>query len=324
MSAVTMLGDAEVPVCSPEAESLPLILPVVVEDSSIAPVEELIELVPSALDSSLPPPPGFSPFAFPLNDGGMDADELCARLGVDCSPSLLPISRVSTDVPELAVSPGVGVLVSPIIDGSSDVVPAVGNAELPLPSVDNSFGQAMLWAPAAPQDTRPNDDREIPQWRLAREGPFLAERSPESIHSLGAGCAFTYRASDYASPVGDYGLPLHHLRVIEWIGVPQSARLLEISGAQWVDKLSRDQAVAAAVHLQRDVGLMQTNVDVLDQYALSLQKTASRMIELCLGSRGFPTEDVAAGALGPRVRRAAVQMEAMGLWRPSLDLLRLH
>ena len=69
---------------------------------------------------------------------------------------------------------------------------------------------------------------------------------------------------------------------------------------------------------------MQTNMDVLDQYALSLQKTASRMIELCLGSRGFPAEDVAAGALGPRVRRAAVQMETMGLWRPSLDPLRLH
>ena len=85
-----------------------------------------------------------------------------------------------------------------------------------------------------------------------------------------------------------------------------------------------DQAVAAAVNLQWDVGLMQTNVDVLDQYALSLQKTASRMIELCLGSREFPAEDVAAGALGPRVRRAAVQMEAIGLWRPSLDPLRLH
>ena len=160
--------------------------------------------------------------------------------------------------------------------------------------------------------------------------PVVVEESsvaPESIRSLGAGCTFrhtTYRASDYASPVGDYGLPLHHPRFIEWIGVPQSAGLIEISGAQWVDKLSRDQAVAAAVHLQRDVGLMQMNVDVLDQYALSLQKTASRMIELCLGSRGFPAEDVAAGALGPRVRCTAVHMEAMGLWRPSLDLLRLH
>ena len=60
---VTMLRNAKIPVCSPEAELPPLILPVVVEDSSVAPVEELIELVPSALGSSSPPPPGFSPFS---------------------------------------------------------------------------------------------------------------------------------------------------------------------------------------------------------------------------------------------------------------------
>ena len=69
----------------------------------------------------------------------------------------------------------------------------------------------------------------------------------------------------------------------------------------------------AAVHLQHDVGLMQTNVDVLDQYALSLQKAASRMIDRCLGPCRFPAEEVVAGALGSRVRRAAVQMDGMGL-----------
>ena len=95
---VTILGEAEVPVCSPEAELPPLILPVVVEDSSVTPVEELIELVPYALGSSLPPPPGFSPFSWPVNDGGIDVDELCSRIGVDCSPSLSPISCVCTDV----------------------------------------------------------------------------------------------------------------------------------------------------------------------------------------------------------------------------------
>ena len=78
-----------------------------------------------------------------------------------------------------------------------------------------------------------------------------------------------------------------------------------------------------AVHLQRDVGLMQTNGDVLDQYA-SLQKAASRMIDNCLGPCMYLAEEVAAGALGPRIRRPVVQMEGMGLWRPSLDPLRLH
>ena len=176
---VTILGDAESPGCSPKGELLPLILPVVVEeishapepespplivpvvveDSSVALVEEVIELVPSALGSSLPPPPGFSPFTWPVNDGVMDVDELCSRIGVDCSPSLSPINRVGTDVSDSAVSPGVGVLVSPIIDRSSDVAPVVGHAGLTLLSVDNIFVQDMLWAPAAPQDTRPNVDR---------------------------------------------------------------------------------------------------------------------------------------------------------------------
>ena len=121
-----MLGDADSPVCSPEAElpplilpvvveeisdapepeSPPLILPVVVEDSSIAPVEEMIELGTTAMGSSFPPPPGFSTFTWPVNDGGIDVDDLCARIGVDCSPSLSPISRMCMDVSDLAVSPG--------------------------------------------------------------------------------------------------------------------------------------------------------------------------------------------------------------------------
>ena len=129
---------------------------------------------------------------------------------------------------------------------------------------------------------------------------------------------------DYAEPAGEYGLLLNHPRFIEWIGVPQSAGLLELSGRQWVNKLSRDQAVTAAVHLQCDVGLMQTNVDVLDQYALSLQKAASRIIDICLGPSKYPASEIETGALGHRVHRAAKQMESMGLWRPPLDPLRLH
>ena len=89
---------------------------------------------------------------------------------------------------------------------------------------------------------------------------------------------------------------------------------------QWVDRLSRGEAVTVAVHLQR----MQTNVDVLDQYALSLQKAASRIIDICLGPSKYPASEVETGTLGPRVYRAAKQMESMGLWRPSMDPLRFH
>ena len=88
---------------------------------------------------------------------------------------------------------------------------------------------------------------------------------------------------------------------------------------RWLNWLSRDQATNAAIQLHRDVCLMTTNLNVLDQYALSLQGTASKMLQLGLSSIDFPSADVAAGALGPRVRRAWVQMEAMGLRRPSLN-----
>ena len=43
----------------------------------------------------------------------------------------------------------------------------------------------------------------------------------------------------------------------------------------------------AAIQLHLDVCLMTTNLDVLDQYALCLQGTASKILVHGLGSRGF-------------------------------------
>ena len=200
-------------------------------------------------------------------------------------------------------------------------------AESPLPSVEFLL-QDLQWVPAAPrpQDVLESGDSRsssrVPRWRLAREGPFLAERSTSILHVFGAGCAFrrtTYWVSDYFSPSGAFGIPLNHPRFLEWIGVPESASLLELGPGQWLNTLSRDKAMAAAIQLHRDVCLMTTNLDILDQYALSLQGMASTILESSISSSDYPTVEVAAGALGPRVRRASVQMEAIGLWRPSLD-----
>ena len=43
-----------------------------------------------------------------------------------------------------------------------------------------------------------------------------------------------------------------------------------------------------------------------------------------IGYSDYPAADVGAGAVDPRVRRASAQMEDMGLWRPSLDPIRLE
>ena len=90
------------------------------------------------------------------------------------------------------------------------MIPAVGYARLPLPSVDNSVMPELVWVPALPQPTGRVVDREVPvpRWRLAWKGPFLEEGNT------------TYRVSDYADPAGDYGLLLNHPRFVEWIGVP--------------------------------------------------------------------------------------------------------
>ena len=64
---------------------------------------------------------------------------------------------------------------------------------------------------------------------------------------------------------------------------------------------------------------MNTNLDILDQYALALHGTASKILQKTIGGSPYPRAEVAAAAQGLRARRALVHMEALGLWRPSMD-----
>ena len=88
---------------------------------------------------------------------------------------------------------------------------------------------------------------------------------------------------------------------------------------QWCDTLSREQAMTAAMQLHKDACLMNTNLDILDQYAFALHGTASKILQQTIGGNPYPKAEVAAAAQGPRSRRASVHMEALGLWRPSMD-----
>ena len=129
----------------------------------------------------------------------------------------------------------------------------------------------------------------------------------------------THDTEDHAIPEGGFGVPLNHPRFLEWLGVPDSAWLLEMSPGHWCDTLSRDQAMSATLH--RDACLMQTNLDILYQYALALHGTTSKMLQKTIGGGPYPSVEVAVAAPGQHARRASVQMEALGLWRPSLDPL---
>ena len=298
----TVSGDALPPVHSPESSAQALLHSAVAE-------EDVVDTEGGAMDSTdtpapiIPPPPGFRQFSWPNDDWKVSDDpslftfmkELpgwfpwnSGGLPVDMpSPPLSPIVPDSLDDSvtanmgssrEESITPSEVVVIGPPV---GDVLPeptdAVILADSPLPTAAGLLAD-LLWAPIdiRPQGVSGHGDRHspsrIPRWRLAREGPFLAERSPAALSSFGAGCAFrntSYRASDYASPSGEFAIPLNHLRFLEWIGVPESASLLEIGPGRWLNALSPDKAMAAAIRLQLDVCLMTTNLDILDQYALS-------------------------------------------------------
>ena len=291
-----------------------------------------ISVVPEAV---LPPPPGFEQFSWRTAVGwGGDPSlfDFSAELpkwfpggwaGQSRDPPALPISPILSDTPDDSLVTNVGssrdepdtpsvpdVLPDALARSSS---PAVSRQMLESPPEVVSDLLDYLTSCAVRQPPGP-----VPRWRLARESPFLSECSSSSIRCFGDGCAFrntTYRPADYATPTGEFGVPMHHPRFLKWIG------LLEMGPGMCLLSLSRDQAMDTALQLHKDVFLMTKNLDILEQYVSCLQGTASKILELGLGPRGFPSEEVAAGAMGPRVRRASIQMEAIGLWCPSLDPL---
>ena len=285
---VTVLGDATPPACAPEGGTPTLLDSAVAEDHVITTMGETIACSDTS-PTIIPPPPGFSKYSWPYEDWSVNNGQSLFTFTKDppgCVPDVsegrpvvvpsLPLSPISPDSADDSVTvtatmgscrdesifpSEVGVMVPPLGDVRLGLTAAVLRAVSPLPSIKGLI-QEFLWAPVAPRSPDVADRRapcsanQVPRWRLAREGPFLAERSPDTIRSFGARCAFrntTYRASDYASPSGEFGLPMHHPRFLKWIAVPQSASLLEMGPGRWLDFLSRDQAMAVAVQLQRDV-----------------------------------------------------------------------
>ena len=100
------------------------------------------------------------------------------------------------------------------------------------------------------------------------------------------------------------------------IGAPESARLLNQSPSFWVNRLGQECAMAAAVNLQRDAGLMMSNLQILAQFVTSLHRMSSEMLSIGVDHVVFPVEEVDKLSVIPRVQRAAKCMTAMGLWRP--------
>ena len=113
-----------------------------------------------------------------------------------------------------------------------------------------------------------------------------------------------------------YGLHLHDPRFLEYVGAPESARLLSHTPYYWLHHMTRCQAISAACQLQRDADLIMSNLQVLGQFVTSLNQMSSEVMCLAFGQEPYPSEAVQSMALSPCVRRAAHYRAAMGLWCP--------
>ena len=139
---------------------------------------------------------------------------------------------------------------------------------------DSSIGidQSALptvYASGVSPDTIPWSTAEDIIRDIVREGPFDVDTTPMDtedsplINTSMPGCPYrmtSYTGTAMVDADTRYGLQLHHPRFLEFIGAPESARLLNQSPSFWVDRLGQESAMAAAVNLQRDAGTVRNVV----------------------------------------------------------------
>ena len=97
------------------------------------------------------------------------------------------------------------------------------------------------------------------------------------------GCPYrmtSYTGTALSDADETYGLQVHHPRFLEFIGAPESARLLNHSQSFWVNRLGEECAMAAAVNLQRDAGLMMSNLQILAQFVTALHRMSSEIMSI--------------------------------------------
>ena len=85
---VTVLGDVSPSVCSPKHGTPTQLVSAVADEDVIVAVGETNGSSDTAPDI-IPPPPGFSPFSWPVDDGNMDIEQSCFPFNVDWSPDIL-------------------------------------------------------------------------------------------------------------------------------------------------------------------------------------------------------------------------------------------
>ena len=125
---------------------------------------------------------------------------------------------------------------------------------------------------------------------LSLEGPFdvhqdrpVSGASPRVLDGM-RGCQYRMTLYDQDSGGPDcspaYGIQLHDPRLLEYVGAPESAGLLSRIPEYWLHHLGHEKTLAAALQLQHDAGLILSNVQVLQQFVTSLNRTSSEVMRV--------------------------------------------
>ena len=184
----------------------------------------------------------------------------------------------------------------------------------------------------APTESLPAIERQANQVGgpdVSREGPYdVYDVPPESgqsplILSSMPGCQYRMTSYDDRDSRVDldpaYGIHLHDPRMMEYMGAPESARLLGRTPEYWLEHMGCERTVAAALRLHHNASLIMTSVQVMAQFVTSLNRTASEVMRVVYEKRPFPTDVSQYMTPVRRFRRAAHYMAAMGLWRPTSE-----
>ena len=112
----------------------------------------------------------------------------------------------------------------------------------------------------------------LPAETSVADPPVTAEKA-RVVKSGLPGCPYRFFESGEL-PFTDgnpaYGLQLHHPGFLELVGAPELARLLDCAPSFLVEELGKEGAMAAAATLQRDAGVMLSNLQILiDRYFIS-------------------------------------------------------
>ena len=156
------------------------------------------------------------------------------------------------------------------------------------------------------------------------QGTLESGATPQLLDSL-PGCQ--YRMTSYDEDVDRsdlnpaYGFHLDDPRLLEYVGAPESARLLSRTPEYWLHHMGRDRAMSAALQLQHDVGLILSNLQVIGQFVTSLNRMSSEVMRVAFAHEPFPMEAVQSSPW----RRLIVSGGRLTTWLPwGCGVRRVH